>query len=145
MARNGFTLIELLIVIAVMALMAGVVVVTVGAGGSDAGPVADRFASRVAAARDSAVVEGRPTGVWVTASGYGFEQYRARRWEPLTVKPFEGRDWGEGIVASAGGGPRGRVRFDSIGMPSEPLAVTIADGSASAAVRIAANGDVSAD
>lgn len=145
MTRNGFTLVELIVVIAVMALMAGAVVLTMGPGGSDAAPIADRFASRVAAARDSAVVDGRPTGVWVTASGYGFEQYRGGGWQPLTAKPFEGRDWGKGIAASVAGAPGGRVRFDTMGLPSDPLAVTIGSGAEHAVVRVAANGDVVAD
>ena len=35
---------------------------------------ADRFAARVAAARDEAVVTAAPMGLWVSASGYGFQR-----------------------------------------------------------------------
>jgi len=146
--RNGFTLVELIVVIAVMALLTGAVVLTVAApaGASDS---ATRFAGRLAAARDQAVVSGRPISAWVSPSGYGFDQLRGGRWQRLADKPFESADWGKGatvaIAAAAAGEGRTRVRFDSLGLPDQPFAVRIARDGRSANVRVAANGDVRVD
>ena len=60
MTRNDFTLVETMIVVAVMALLAGVAVLTFGPVGADPKDAATRFASRVAAARDQAILTGRP-------------------------------------------------------------------------------------
>ncbi len=139
---DGFTLIELLVVIAVMALLAGAVIMTIGPSGDDAQTVAGRFASRVAAARDEAVVGGRPVAIWVAPSGYGFERFAGGRWQPLTSKPFEPRDWGKDITAAPQSGSAARVGFDAIGLPSDGFAVVVGDGASRATVTVAANGDV---
>src|SRR3546814_1297052 len=49
---------------------------------------ADRFAARVAAARDEAVITARPMGVWVSPSGYGFLRREAGHWIEMETKPF---------------------------------------------------------
>lgn len=143
MQRNGFTLIELMIVIAVMALLAGVVVMTVGSSG---GPTesATRFAGRLAAARDQAILTGRPISAWISPSGYGFDQLRGGHWEPMTAKPFDGTDWGSGMQLNltATAASRSRVRFDSLGMADQPLAMTLTRAGRSAGVRVAATGEV---
>lgn len=145
--RNGFTLVELLVVIAVMALLTGAVVLTAvsPAGASDS---ATRFAGRLAAARDQAVLSGRPVSAWVSPSGYGFDQLSAGRWQRMTDRPFEGADWGRGTTvrsaAAAAGEGRARVRFDSLGLPDQPFAVRIERDGRAAEVRVAANGDVTA-
>jgi general secretion pathway protein H len=141
--RNGFTLVELMIVIAVMGLLVSAVVLT--AGSTNGGPqdAATRFASRLAAARDEAVLTGRPISAWVSPSGYGFDQMRDGRWERLDEKPFKGDDWGKGMAVSfAGEQARFRVRFDSLGLPDQPLQLQLSRDGRAAAVRVAANGDV---
>lgn len=144
MPRNGFTLVELLIVIAVMALLAGVAVMTVGSPGNAPADEASRFAGRLAAARDQAILTGRPISAWVSRSGYGFDQLREGRWQPLAEKPFKGDDWGSGMdVAVAGAGAdRTRVRFDSLGTADQALGVRLSQSGQSAAVRVAPNGEV---
>lgn len=146
--RNGFTLVELIVVIALMALLTGAVVLTVATPGG-AGDSASRFAGRLAAARDEAVVSGRPVSAWVSPSGYGFDQLSRGRWQPMAEKPFDGADWDKGTTvataAAAGSEGRGRVRFDSLGLPDQPFAVRIERDGRSAAVRVAANGDVTVD
>jgi len=145
--RNGFTLVEMMIVIAVAALLAGVVVMTVGNPGPGPKEAATRFASRIAAARDEAIVSGRPISAWVSASGYGFDQLRDGRWEELDQKPFEGDDWGPsmqvGLIAAEAS--RARVRFDSLGIADQALAVRLARPGESAGVKIAANGEVTVE
>lgn len=140
MREQGFTLVELLVVITVMALLATGVVMTLPASGTGARDAASRFAARVAAARDTAVLTGRPTGLWISPSGYGFEQLRGTDWQPVNVKPLAQEDWGRGVQVGVEG--QARVRFDSVGLPDRALDVRLAQGPRQATVRIAANGDV---
>lgn len=147
MRRNGFTLVELMVVIALMALMAGAVVISVGTTGGGPSASATRFASRVAAARDEAIVSGRPMSVWVAPSGYGFDRYRGGAWQAMSAKPFDGDDWDRGtVVAFAGAaGARARLRFDSLGLADRPASFTLARNGRAAEVRVAANGDVTVE
>ena len=137
--RNGFTLVEMMIVIAVMALLAGVAVLTVGSFGADPRD----SATRVAAARDQAILTGRPISAWVSPSGYGFDQLRDGRWEKVEQKPFEAADWGSGVQASLDS--RTRVRFDSLGVADQPLGIRLSREGESAGVRIAATGEVTVE
>ena len=147
MPRNGFTLVEMMIVIAVAALLAGVVVLTVGSPGPGPKEAATRFASRVAAARDRAILGGHPVSAWVSSSGYGFDQLRDGHWEKLEQKPFEGDDWGPAMQVglTGAGASRARVRFDSLGVADQALAVRLARAGESAGVRIASNGEVTVE
>ena len=113
MGERGFTLVELLVVITVMALLATGVVLTLPASGAGARDAAGRFAARVAAARDTAVLTGRPTGLWVSPSGYGFEQLQGAQWRAVDARPLVQEDWGRGVQAGVQG--QARVRFDSVG------------------------------
>lgn len=144
MRRNGFTLVELMVVVAVMAMIAGAIVVTAAAPGSGPASSASRFASRLAAARDEAVVSGRPISAWVAPSGYGFEHYRAGTWQPMSARPFEGDDWQKGTTVAL---PAGRVsiRFDSLGLPDRPTSLALVRDGRTVRVRIAANGDVTVE
>ena len=145
--RNGFTLVELMVVIALMAIAAAAVVMTVQTGGAGAGETASRFASRVAAARDEAILSGQPISAWATPSGYGFDRLRGGHWERVSEKPFDGVDWGPDTrveFESAEEG-MGRVRFDTLGMPDRPMALRISRNNRTATVQVAANGDVSVD
>jgi general secretion pathway protein H len=141
--RNGFTLVEMMIVIAVMALLAGVAVLAFGPIGAEPKDVATRFASRVSVARDQAILTGRPISAWVSPSGYGFDQLRKGRWEKLEEKPFDATDWGAGMQASLDG--RTRVRFDSLGVADQPLRIRLSREGESAGVRIAAGGEVTVE
>jgi general secretion pathway protein H len=141
--RNGFTLVEMMIVTSVMALLAGVAVLTFGPIGADPKDAATRFASRVAAARDQAILTGRPISAWVSPSGYGFDRFRDGRWEKLEQKPFEAADWGTGMQASLDG--RTRVRFDGLGVADQPLRIRLSREGESAGVRIAASGEVTVE
>ena len=144
MHRNGFTMVELLVVIAVMALMAGAVVVTAGGTGSGPAEAATRFASRLAAARDEAVVGGRPISAWVAPSGYGFERHQQGRWQAMTAKPFQGDNWDSGTVIAmpAERGARASVRFDSLGLADRPVTFALTRDGRTARIHVAANGDV---
>lgn len=141
MRENGFTLVELLVAITVMALLASAVVLTMPSSSGGADRAVSQFAARAAAARDQAILSGRPIGLWVTPSGYGFESLQGGAWQPLTQKPLQQTNWGGEVQAAVGAGA-GRVRFDPTGLPDRPLDVTVAEGGRSATVRITASGDV---
>lgn len=146
MPRNGFTLVELMITIAVLALLTSVVSLTVGVSDDQPRTSAERFASRLAAARNEAVLTARPISAWVSPSGYGFDQRRAGRWVAMTERPLTGDDWGSGIRLAAGSpesaGPQ-RVRFDPVGLPDRPLALLLEHEGRRVEIRINANGEVS--
>jgi general secretion pathway protein H len=87
---------------------------------------ADRFAARVAAARDEAVVTARPMGLWVSASGYGFQRREGGRWTAMEDKPFATAIWKSGTRALVGKDGRQQIAFDGTGLPTDPLSVTLA-------------------
>lgn len=151
MAQRGFTLVELMVVLLIMGVIGSAVVLTMGNRDTTAADAA-RFASRVAAARDLAVTTGRPIGIWVAKSGYGFEERRGGTWQPLASDALKPREWPEGTQVAASGiagqaaglsGGALRLVFDNLGLPDPPASVTIARAGTRATVAVAANGDVS--
>src|SRR3546814_212063 len=70
--QSGFTLVELMVVVAIIGFVSAAVVLAMPDPRGRVIDDADRFAARVAAARDEAVITARPMGVWVSPSGYGF-------------------------------------------------------------------------
>ena len=138
MRANGFTLVELLVAITVMSLLAAAVVLTLPPSGAGASDAAARFATRVAAARDQAVLTGQPLGVWVSPSGYGFERLEDGAWQPFDQRPFVQENWGGSVQALSAT----RVRFDSVGLPDRSADIALDQDGRRAIVRIAANGDV---
>jgi general secretion pathway protein H len=144
MTRNGFTLVELMVVMTLVALAGAAVVVTMGSRDGGAAEAASRFAGRLGAARDEAVIGGAPVTAWVSASGYGFERLSGGRWTSLEEKPLVGSDWPQGVSVTAAGrsSARAQVRFDPLGLPSDASTFLFADQAAKAEVRIDANGDI---
>lgn len=143
-AEHGFTLIELLIVITIVALMSAAVVLAMPDPRGRLTDEAERFAARAKAARDSAVVESHSINLSVTAQGYRFEARRAGRWMPLSEKPFRPEEWSDGTVAVAAGG-RNRVIFDSTGLASQRMEVTLLREGARSIVVIDTDGTVRID
>lgn len=141
---NGFTLVELMVVLAIMALAATAVVLTIPGEERTVRSEADRLAARLAAARDVAVIEGRSVSVRFAPSGYGFERRIGGNWQPLPGRAFERRNWPGGVRFVAGDGQAvTRVLFDRIGTSSTPQAIVLAGGDAREIVRISAMGEVS--
>jgi len=149
----GFTLIELLIVLFIIGLVAGAVVLALPGDSAALSEDADRFAARVAAARDEAVVSARPIAVWIAPSGYGFDARQDRAWVPLDARTLPNQDWKPGTIARIEGDTeegeekpedQGRARFwfDATGLPNRPVTVVLARGSNSDRIVISATGEV---
>ena len=145
-AEHGFTLVELMVTITVIALMAGA---TLWALPSPGGRVADealRFAARVTAARDQAVIEARPVSLWVTPGGYGFDRRVAGQWLPVADKPLRVARWEEGTrVAPGDASGRLRVTFDPTGLPDRAADVRLDRDGRAMLVRLDADGSIRAD
>lgn len=151
MRRDGFTLVEMLIVMLVMALLATTVVLTAGSGGGSVSADASRLASRIAAARETAIVSARPVGIWIGQSGYGFDVRAGGTWRPAAEKPFETTNWPAGTEVAAIGmagqqaalsGGRARLVFDNLGLPDSPMRLDLSRDGRSAQIAVRANGDV---
>jgi general secretion pathway protein H len=115
--------------VAIIGLAAGAVVLSMPDPRPAVGQEAERFAARLAAARDEAVLSNRPVAVEATASGYAFSSFDGAAWSPLRDGPFEDEAWAEGAVLTASVTPA-RVVFDPTGT-ADPVSLTLArDGGA---------------
>ncbi|CAN5351211.1 GspH/FimT family pseudopilin [soil metagenome] len=141
-AEHGFTLVELMVVIAIIGFMSAAVVLAMPDPRGRVVEDAERFAARLAASRDNAIIQARPMSVWVSASGYGFEQRDVGRWVPLDDKPFVTTNWREGTGALVGKAGRAQINFDSTGLPSEPLKIRLLREGEHASVSIDMSGKV---
>lgn len=140
--EHGFTLVELMVVLAILALAATAVILTVRPGDGSADAQAAYFAARVAALRDRAVIEGRSYGLWVTASGFGFEQRVDGQWRPTVDPRLRPRNWDAGTAVTVNGVAQARLIFNRIGLPTHPLALELSASGDNATVRIEPSGDV---
>ena len=141
---RGFTLVELMVVLAIMAVAATAVALTIPGEERTVRSEADRLAARLAAARDVAVIEGRSVAVNLAPSGYGFERRISGEWQPLPGRAFEQRNWPGDVRFSAGDGQgAARVLFDRVGTSPTPRVVVITGGDAREIVRVSATGEVS--
>lgn len=145
MTRNGFTLVELMVVITLVALAGATVVMTMSSGADAAGTTASRFASRLGAARDEAIITGTPVSAWISRSGYGFERLVEGQWAAIEEKPLESSDWPVGV--SVGGSAtaateRSRIRFDAMGLTGSSASLQFTDAEMRAEVRVEPSGDI---
>ncbi|WP_082670050.1 GspH/FimT family pseudopilin [Sphingomonas sanguinis] len=145
-AERGFTLVELMIVITVIGLASAVAVLSLPDRRGRVTDEALKFAARVRAAHDVAVVEASPVSIWVTRGGYGFDRRADGAWTPMTAKPLRVAQWEDGTQAGipdASG--RVRVTFDVTGLADRPLELRLTRDRASSIVRIGADGSVRVD
>lgn len=123
--EGGFTLVELMVVLVIIGLMSGAVLLTMGDPRGGLADDADRFAGRVRAAHNRAVILARPVALWVSSTGYGFEERREGRWVALDQKPLVQTDWRSGTRASAAERGTMRLWFDTVGRADQPMAFTL--------------------
>jgi general secretion pathway protein H len=145
MDRNGFTLVELMVVITLVALAGAAVVMTLSSGAGGATSAASRFASRLGAARDEAILTGTPVSAWISPSGYGFERLVDGQWAPIEEKPLGSSDWPEGVSVSGSAksaAQRNRIRFDAMGLTGDAANLQFTDAQARAEVRVEPSGDI---
>lgn len=158
--RNGFSLVEVLVVLLVMGLLASVAVMTLPGDERRLRDEAERFAARVLAARDEAIVGATPVSLVVGSAGYYFERRVEGRWQPIAEGRLDQTGWTEGTVVgdlgaatgtgtstqqSAVEGGRSRIVFDTLGLASGDATVRMTRGARALTVRIARDGRVSID
>ena len=135
----GFSLIEMLVALTIMALAAGLVVLTNSSGASLAAET-DRFAAAIAAARDQALIENRTVVMSISDTGYAASS-RRRLGPPVASQT--GALWEAGTsVASADGRLPVVLMFDPVGL-TEPVELMLFRGSASERLSISSSGQVS--
>jgi general secretion pathway protein H len=142
--ERGFTLVETMVELAVIGLMAAVVVVNLPTPGENLSREGERFAARLLAARDHAIVANRETAAMIDARGYRFAERDGNDWRALGNPPLVPTPWHEGTNISLGPDNRTRVSFDSVGM-SDPRKLVLSQGERSLVVTVEASGEVSVD
>ncbi|MEZ5893089.1 MAG: type II secretion system minor pseudopilin GspH [Parvularculaceae bacterium] len=80
-AQRGVSLVEILIVLAIIAMVAGLAVASAPPGRSDARKAADKFAAVVDRAAQSVVTSGSVIGLDAQPSGYSFYLYERGAWK----------------------------------------------------------------
>jgi general secretion pathway protein H len=139
-AQMGFTLIELMVVITIIGVMAAAVILVFPDPRGSLEGEAERFAARVLAVRDEAVIGSRETVLIVATTGYRFERRARGQLLPLTEKPFAPQIWTAGTAAAVA--RETRVTFDPTGLASAPLSLRLVRGGAQVVIDIAADGTI---
>lgn len=140
--ERGFSLVELLIVIVIIGLISSVVIVTMSDPRGRITGDADRFAGRVRAARDAAIVSGRPMALWVSQTGYGFQRREQGEWQAVNDGPLAAKNWSSATSARFNGVSQLRQVFDSVGRADQPLDFVLARDTSQVRVRVDLDGQV---
>lgn len=144
--EGGFTLVELMVVITIVGLASAAVVLAFPDPRGRVVDQADRFAARVRVAHDAAVMDARPTSVWIASGGYGFDVRANGGWMPVNQKPMLVTQWSGGVRPDLGQtDARVRITFDSTGLADQPVDLKLERGKEAVTVHVGAAGDVHVD
>lgn len=135
---RGFTLVELMVVVAILALASTAVILTIPDGSANLREEAQRFAGRVGAARDQAILMSRPMAVSVDAAGYGFARRERGAWRALEDKPFATTPWRAEVHPAA----TARIVFDGTGATEDAAQVVLVRRDRQVPVTVSADGRV---
>lgn len=136
--EHGFTLVELLVVMTILALACSVAALALPRPGHRVRDEAERFAARIHAARQQAVLANRPLALIVDTNGYAFQSRKDGRWETIAESPLAPAVWQQGTaIASA----QARIRFDPTGI-ADPIAVELRRNGERALVRTDDRGEI---
>ncbi len=122
-SQSGFSLVETLVVLAIIGFVSSIVLLSAGPTGPALDREADRFAAKLAEARDIALIDNRPVLVEVTPDGYALRRRNQTGW--AQPAPRDAISWEDGATVEA----QGRrfplnIFFDPMGM-SEALSLTL--------------------
>lgn len=131
-----------MVVLALMGLLASVAVWR-WPGDENARGDATALATRIAAARDQAIISGRSQALVLDPAGYRFEQWRDGRWLTASEPSLRRKTWSKGVTANAVGIGRARIAFDEAGLPDRPLQISLSERQDHVLVRVSGSGEVS--
>jgi general secretion pathway protein H len=127
-SEAGFTLVELVVAIAIIGISAAAIVLSLPGNGDAARQSAQRLAAHASAARDAAILTGRPVTFTTGAAGW-----QAGDQPPVRLPA------GQSLAQE----PAGPILFDPTGLAT-PARLAIRQGDASASVTITAAGAIHA-
>ena len=140
--ERGFTLIELMVVLAIIAVAATAVMLSLPGPEGTLRDSSERLAAQAAALRDEAVMASRPMAIRIATNGYGFEHHDGKAWIAETEKPFRAVSLPEGMTVAAVPSGEQRIRFDTTGL-ADPVLLRLAYHGLSRTVTVDAGGGVS--
>jgi general secretion pathway protein H len=135
----GFTLVELVVAMLIIGIASAAMVLALPGAGDDVRLGADRLAARAVAARDLAILSGRPVRLVVADTGAVAEIAGINGWQAVPDLAAFALQAGQRLSS----GQAGAVEFDATGLAT-PARLVIRQGEAAAAVTIDAAGGVHA-
>lgn len=140
--RNGFSLVEILVVMAILAIAAAVVVLTLPGDRSRLRREAERLASRLTHAEAQAVLLNRRLAVRIDRNGYAFRAQQLGEWQPVEQPGLSSERWADGIVPELNGAQGLVAQFEPIGIV-DPVELVLTLDRERVQVRMTGAGEVS--